>query len=121
MDTSTIDYTFADKDVTELVLFVKNSLRPQILKLEYEPDTLCQNLEEYCKVNRNVAKYRPLVTKFQRESLEAIKTYFGKLYIENDLEYCRQKLYYFLNFYKDLEKKLLDIHWKIIDEVCKSD
>lgn len=121
LDTSTIDYTFADKDVTELVLFVKNSLRPQILKLEYEPDTLCQNLEEYCKVNRNAAKYRPLVAKFQRESLEAIKTYFGKLYIENDLEYCRQKLYYFLNFYKDLEKKLLDIHWKIIDEVCKSD
>lgn len=116
LETSTMQYTFADAKVAELAGFVKTELRPQILRLEYEPDTLRQNLEEYRRINSSVGKYRPQVEALQNRSLDVISRYFGKLYLENNLAYCKKELPAFLGFYTAMEKELLNIHWKIVDE-----
>lgn len=111
---NTMEYDFADKNVKKLAEFVLKELRPRILNLDMEVDTLFQTYAECERINSEVTRYKDELISIKNVHLKKIKEYFGWLYLDNNFERCKSEANNFLSYFEREQEHLMKIYWKLI-------
>lgn len=117
---NTMEYDFADKNVKKLIEFVLNELRPRILNLDMEVDTLFQTYAECERINPKVARFKDELISIKNEHLKKIKEYFGWLYLDNDIDKCKNEVNNFLNYFEQEQEHLMTIYWEFIKIIMET-
>lgn len=104
-------YKFANQEVQELVTFVLSDLRPRIVNLDMEIDTLLQTYSECARITPAVYQYKDELLELKKKQMSRIKEYFTWLYIDHDLEKCKAEADNFLIYFENEQRVLMKYYW----------
>lgn len=80
-----IKYAYADKDVVEILDYIKFSMIPKLNALDYQLDWVTYSYEEHKIWYDDIEDFTDELNKFKAEDLQIIERYLGVLFIEHDL------------------------------------
>ena len=115
-----MEYRYENKEVQEIADFVYWELRPRIVNLDMEIDSLLQTYSLASKVNSEAKKFRNEIDKIKEDYLERIKSYFYILYELNDLDRCKIESSEFLSYFENGQIRLMEIYKELVRLINKS-
>lgn len=83
---SYVEYEYSDKTVKTLLDYVKNELRPKLLELRYETDTITEMYREHQVLYPNDASFDDEIRTIREQDLSVIKKYLGILFRDFDID-----------------------------------
>jgi len=80
-----IKYTYADKDVVEILDYIRFSMLPKLNALDYQLDWVTYSYEEHKIWYDSIDDFTDELKKLKVQDLQIIKRYLGVLFIEHNL------------------------------------
>lgn len=116
----TMEYEFKDTKAKKIIEFVLNELRPRILNLDMEVDTLFQTYAQCKRISSEAIKYKEELITIKYKHLNKIKEYFTWLYLDKDIEKCKNEADNFLNFFEKEQEIMMGIYWGLVAIMMKT-
>lgn len=93
----------------ELISLLENSVPVQYLRLK-------KNYEMAKAIDKSVIKYQDCIEAIESREFELIKNYFYHIYVEQDIDYCRQNMHSFIDEIKNnaIDNQKLSIEFEKI-------
>lgn len=109
-----IEYKFKNKNVSDILLYVKEQMIPKLNDLDYQLDWVTYSFKEHKIWFDDIVDYTDTLTKYKQEDLIIIKKYLSILFIEHDLEKFKKVENLFWNHFKNREGQLKNIYQYLI-------
>lgn len=111
------DYKYQHECVEKIMRFVNEEFIPQIDKISPQFLTLKKNFEMTIHINPKAYRYRMEIEKYEKKEREMINEFFYHLYVQYDLDFCRESLPSFIDkmrkrskYYKELINEIKNIY-----------
>lgn len=109
-----IEYKFKNKDVEEILFYIKNEMIPKLNKIEYQLDWVNYSFEEHKIWFDEIIDYSDVLRKYKEEDLFIIKKYLSILFVEHNLEKFRNLENCFWEHFQNRERLLKPIYQYLI-------
>ena len=111
---NTMEYEYKDDDVRNIAHFIMQELRPRVLKLDMEVDSLWQYYIECKKVSCDVVVYEDRILSLKREYLGKIQEFLYPLFVEGDIETTRSHSERYFGYFEKKQIEMLEIYKELV-------
>lgn len=108
-------YNFADANAKRIFDFIYEHMIVRVRNLDFEFDWLYSFYIECKKLNPKAKMFEDVFLSLHKSQVETIRKFFYILFVENDLEKCKQDVEPFLSFFENLQPRLFEIHRQLLD------
>ncbi|CEQ18959.1 B12-binding domain-containing radical SAM protein [Paraclostridium sordellii] len=109
-----MSYEFKDKEVYEIVKFIRTFMSERARNLEYELDWIYTYYKECVRINSKALKYDEEFRYLKSTQFVIMKEFFYNLYVENDLEKCRYEVDEFMEYFENIQSRLSEIYKDLV-------
>ena len=110
---NTQEYLFKNPEIYPIVEFVQKEVIPKADSVKNQFNTLKRKYDLVRHINKEAENYKYIIEEYEEKEFQNIKNFFFCLYEQNNLEYCRNNLGYFIQF---MEKNSI-VYKPIIEEL----
>ena len=94
-------YFYKDSDAYKIISFVKEYMYDRVRSLPYETGWLLQRCEAAIRINPLAKPYKNLLLEMKEIELGLIFNFFSKLFIDADIEYCKENVDMFMSHFEE--------------------
>lgn len=108
-------YDFMDPEAKQIFNFIYDHMITRVRNLDFEFDWLYSFFMECRKINPKAAVFDDEFKSLHQIQVDAIKHFFYLLFVQNDIERCKEEVASFLIIFENLQPRFMKIHRELLD------